>query len=578
MEIDKNNFFWMLPCMLHEAQKARFVAIDVEMSGISSAHGHASHINSIQDSYTGIKEAAEKYQVLQVGFTFSHYNEDRSEHIVRTFNCHLSPLFPRSPLSDGLTRYLDRRFCVSARSYSFLQQNKFNLAHSLDNGIHYLSREELRRAEEYCLSRNYSHKGIDPLKLDEESQRFYKYVRKQITGFVTESATPGVGFTIKNPYGGKLNGLQLRLIHQIIREEFPACIAKRVSTGTMAGSISVSLLDEAARLKNDFRQKLDIDEVKRLSGLQILLEALSGGPFATRASREWAQYRNRPPIGLESWGKFNQAFNFQDCEASLSKSRPILVGHNLLQDLAFLYKTFFEPLPPKVDDFINKIHTLFPRIVDTKFMHTKDKHMMETDSTLQELHYYYAKQQFPAFRCDPRFSNGRACAHNAGFDSLMTAVLFLKQAHALFITRKHLNVIEEQCYVATPPSDQEEKSSTNHSNSSTTSWSDTSANTLLDEEEIGTLGALQKWDVLVADESASKQISLTITEKAKASKRDERRSSCSPYRKKDPSPFTIVVILAGENLFSIGTLIINNCLLDFTPHSTKGLAWQKQEL
>lgn len=68
--------------MLEEARKARFVAIDVEMSGISG-HNHPNHDNSIQDSYTKIKEAAEKYQVLQVGFTFCHYNEERcklSEH------------------------------------------------------------------------------------------------------------------------------------------------------------------------------------------------------------------------------------------------------------------------------------------------------------------------------------------------------------------------------------------------------------------------------------------------------------------------------------------------------------------
>ncbi|KAI1212269.1 CAF1-domain-containing protein [Annulohypoxylon truncatum] len=523
MEIDKNNFFWMLPCMLHEAQKARFVAIDVEMSGISSAHGHAGHDNSIQDSYTKIKEAAEKYQVLQVGFTFCHYTEDRSEHIIRTFNCNVSPLFPRSPLSDGLARHLDRRFCVSARSYSFLQHNKFNLAHALDHGVHYLSREELRLAGQYCSSRDNNHEHVDPLKLDEESQRFYKYARRQIAGFVAECGTE---FIITNPYGGKLNGLQLRLIHQIIREEYPTCTAKRIAAGSMTGGVSVSLLDEAIRHKNETRQQLDLEEVRRLSGLQILFEALSGGSFATRVSREWTYHSKKPPISLESWGKFNRTFDFQRCEAALKKSRPILVGHNLLQDLAFLFQTFFEPLPQNVDGFINKCHTLFPRIVDTKFMHTKDRHMMETDSTLQELHYHYGKQQFPAFRCDPRFNNGRAGAHNAGFDSMMTAVLYLKQAHTLFHTGKHINVIEETCYVATSPPDQDDKRSTNHGSSSATSWSDTSVNSLLDKEEIGTSGALQKWDVLVADESISKQIShITKDARDKSPKSDEPNSS-----------------------------------------------------
>ncbi|KAI2471425.1 CAF1-domain-containing protein [Annulohypoxylon bovei var. microspora] len=538
MEIDRNNFFWMLPCMLQEAQKARFVAIDVEMSGISSAHGHSSHNNSIQDSYTQIKEAAEEYQVLQVGFTFFHYNENRAEHILRTFNCHVSPLFPRGSLSDGLIRHLDRKFRVSARSYSFLQQNNFDLAHALDNGVHYLSREEQGLAEQYCLSRDNKYEHIDPLRLDEESQRFYKYARRQIEEFVTRCFTPGMRIIIKNPYGGKLNGLQLRLIHQIVHEEYPTCTAKRISVGAMTGCICVKLLDEATRLENESRQQLDTEEVKRLSGLQILLEALSGGSFATKVSREWAYHSRRPPVGVESWSKFNQTFDFEQCEATLKKSRPILVGHNLLQDLAFLYQTFFQSLPPKLDDFINQTNILFPRIVDTKLMHTKDKHMMETDSTLQELYYYYAKQQFPAFRCDPRFSNGRACAHNAGFDSLMTAVLFLKQAYFLFDTRKHLNIMNEKCYVVEQLHDQDKKGTTNYSSSSASSWSKTSAYSLLDTEEVDTLGALQKWDVLIVDESTSKQISLASKDaKARSSMLGEQKRSISQPK---------VVLIPGE--------------------------------
>lgn len=77
MEVNRGNFFWMLPSMLDEAQKARFVAIDIEMSGISSSRGRARHDDSVQDSYTRIKEAVEEYQVLQVGFTFILYDEKK---------------------------------------------------------------------------------------------------------------------------------------------------------------------------------------------------------------------------------------------------------------------------------------------------------------------------------------------------------------------------------------------------------------------------------------------------------------------------------------------------------------------
>lgn len=63
--------------MLHDAQSARFVAIDVEMSGISCAGGRVSSNISVQDSYTRVKKAAEEFQVLQIGFTFFHYEEKK---------------------------------------------------------------------------------------------------------------------------------------------------------------------------------------------------------------------------------------------------------------------------------------------------------------------------------------------------------------------------------------------------------------------------------------------------------------------------------------------------------------------
>lgn len=75
MEVNKNNFFWALPGILEDIQKSRFVAIDVEMSGISSTLGHASQKESMQDAYTKAKDAAENFQVLQIGFTFGRFDE-----------------------------------------------------------------------------------------------------------------------------------------------------------------------------------------------------------------------------------------------------------------------------------------------------------------------------------------------------------------------------------------------------------------------------------------------------------------------------------------------------------------------
>lgn len=72
MEVNRGNFFWMLPRILDEAQNAQFVAIDIEMSGIASGYGH---LTPVPEAYFKIKEASENYQILQIGLTFIRFTE-----------------------------------------------------------------------------------------------------------------------------------------------------------------------------------------------------------------------------------------------------------------------------------------------------------------------------------------------------------------------------------------------------------------------------------------------------------------------------------------------------------------------
>ncbi|KAI1374668.1 CAF1-domain-containing protein [Hypoxylon crocopeplum] len=501
MDIDSSNLFWMLPTMLDAAQKARFVAIDVEMTGISSTQSRTSYRIPVQDAYTKVKEAVEEFQVLQVGFTFIHYEENRSEYITHTFNCHVSPLLPKGSFPDSLSRYLDRKFTVSARSYNFLRQHGFDFSRALDNGVFYLSREEQRRAEEFCLSAGFEDEHIDPLTLDAESQCFYQHAIKQVETFVAAHFQPHKIIFIGNPYGDKLNGLQVRLIHQIIREEYPTCVARKISSGIQSGRMSISPIKQATEIEAQSRQRANMTEVKRLVGLQIIFEALAGGSFAAGIKQDWVSFSTGIPKGARSMNQFNKTFDFQQCEANLKKNRPILVGHNLFHDLSFIYHTFFEPLPSKVDDFLTRINTLFPRIVDTKYMHRRGRHMMDPDRTLQELQNLYARQKVPMYRCmPPPHINTTAGPHNAGFDSRATAILFIKQTYALSAAKKHLVAVKEECYAPNSRANGAEKTTALRNYSSTTPYTGTNPLNLLDDGSDEMLGALKRWGVLFADE------------------------------------------------------------------------------
>lgn len=76
MEVGPGQFWNELLPILKNISNARFIAVDVEMSGIStrtrySPKGRFNETGkpSLQEQYEETKEAAERYQVLQIGLT-----------------------------------------------------------------------------------------------------------------------------------------------------------------------------------------------------------------------------------------------------------------------------------------------------------------------------------------------------------------------------------------------------------------------------------------------------------------------------------------------------------------------------
>jgi poly(A)-specific ribonuclease len=72
MDVTRSSFGAKLPTMLKAISEAHFVAIDFEFSGIhakTSGLRSGSGKQTLQERYKECKEAAEKYQILQVGIT-----------------------------------------------------------------------------------------------------------------------------------------------------------------------------------------------------------------------------------------------------------------------------------------------------------------------------------------------------------------------------------------------------------------------------------------------------------------------------------------------------------------------------
>lgn len=85
MEIDSTNFWPCLLPILKDISNATFIAIDVEMSGISTRQRNRSNHRTqgvskptLQQQYEETVEAAELYQILQVGITCVEEDREKS--------------------------------------------------------------------------------------------------------------------------------------------------------------------------------------------------------------------------------------------------------------------------------------------------------------------------------------------------------------------------------------------------------------------------------------------------------------------------------------------------------------------
>jgi len=98
MEVDRIDFYPMLPTMLKHISNAHFVAFDLELSGIPVRKQHASEgRQNLQQRYTEVKRAAETFHILQVGLTCVEQDAKNGKYLMRSFNFNLSPI-----VGDGL--------------------------------------------------------------------------------------------------------------------------------------------------------------------------------------------------------------------------------------------------------------------------------------------------------------------------------------------------------------------------------------------------------------------------------------------------------------------------------------------
>ncbi|KNG89531.1 hypothetical protein ANOM_001903 [Aspergillus nomiae NRRL 13137] len=218
-----------------------------------------------------------------------------------------------------------------------------------------------------------------------------------------------------------LNNFQKRLVHQLIEVEYPSLV-------TISRPAFIQVIDydeDREKATREQRMARAREQVRRQIGFRWIMEALSGGdlsdigPFCFGGIMKNSR-AVEPQVSLHEFSD-----KLQQC---LKTRRPVLVGHNLFTDVVYLYRCFFGLLPDKLEEFQAIAHEMFPILMDTKYMATHDCGSIIPKSSLSEINDNLLHINTPNIRIHDQHSkyNSQKIDHEAGYDSLLTARIFIK--------------------------------------------------------------------------------------------------------------------------------------------------------
>lgn len=175
-----------------------------------------------------------------------------------------------------------------------------------------------------------------------------------------------------------LNRFHKRLIHQLVEAEYPDFV-------TIGRPTFVQIIDYDEKRETavrDQRVQWVRDRACNKTGFGWVAEALVGGDLSKLSPGYFHGVRaNAAPTEQgETLNEF--VYEFKE---RLKAHRPVLIGHNLFNDLVYFFRCFFGPLPDRVEDFQSMVHDHFPVLVDTKYLATHDCGSINPISSLSEI-------------------------------------------------------------------------------------------------------------------------------------------------------------------------------------------------
>ncbi|KAJ9605752.1 hypothetical protein H2200_009601 [Cladophialophora chaetospira] len=418
MDVNSDSFSSELINILQHVANSRFIAFDLEFSGVAGRRaGGGANRFTIQDYYSDLRSAAQIYQILQVGLTIVAEDTEKGRYEARPYNFHLSPL-PATKES-----VFTRNWSYNSGAASFLIRNGFNMDKPFTQGVHYLSRQEEDQVRRKLIDEEQLRSKIPDMQLHDDDSFLVEHIKKSVKDWQSlpkEDQEPYLNIPAedaKEPIPSTLTRYQVRLTHQTVRNEYPS-----LKTQGMGHFVQITnpTKEQQTNGKEMREQKREL-EIANMIGFRWVLEAIMGGDISKLP--HYYVVAGHPP---EEAPKDVQGF-LNELQKKLKSQSRALVGHNCMTDVINLYRCFIGDLPEKVEDFSKQLHQLFPTILDTKYIAGLGNKRW-TDTSLRSVESDLCSIGLPQIHLPPNFDRYLYAAnyHEAGFDSFVTAKIGLK--------------------------------------------------------------------------------------------------------------------------------------------------------
>lgn len=383
MEVTRNNFSDLLPELTSVINNASFLCIDGEFTGLNTGNGVTAYDTPSQ-YYCKLRDGAMGFLLCQFGLAAFRFDEKKQKYTHTAYNFYL---FPRPHNRDAR----DIRFMCQSSSVDFLASQGFDFNKVFKEGIPFLSDPDEKDIRDQLEKKRKSlSTPQDNIKIPDDLKSCVENACQQIQQFLDSDKNE------QEIVLERSNGFVRRLVYQEVRERF-------------------SPNDLAVETKNFI----------------MIARKIKGNEERLKEEQEKRKQEE---------AEIDDAVGFTHVIRLISKSGKLVVGHNLLIDLLHTIRQFYMPLPDSYEEFKELLHTIFPLILDTKYMCSAPpfKDILTTTALVNLLNALKEKPfSMPDVDCEEGkgYKSVELKYHEAGFDAYMTGLVFLSLGNFLKKTR-----------------------------------------------------------------------------------------------------------------------------------------------